>query len=152
MPKKLALFFSLAVVSAALVALPATSSAAYVGVFVTPSATGFCTPAPGLLSYKLSFKAKVTATGTTKPKQVRIGYKVADADTGAVLRSGVLNLKKKSRYRGMSKRFTATADQRLYYYVNMRYRAYGKQQKDKRRLNDSIPSAEKLASADIPAC
>lgn len=152
MPRKLSLTLSLAAALIAIAVVPATSSAAFISVYVTPEATGFCTPAPAMLSYRLSFSAKVKAIGTTKPKRVRIGYKIADQDTGKVLRSGVLNLKKGSRYRGKSKRFTAVAGQRLYYYMNMSYLAYGKKRTSKLRDTDFVPSAEALAGSDIPAC
>jgi crotonobetainyl-CoA:carnitine CoA-transferase CaiB-like acyl-CoA transferase len=146
------MILSLVAVVAALAMVPSTSSAAYLSVYVTPSATGFCTPSAGRLSYQLAFRAKVKAIGTTKPSRVRIGYKVADQNTGAVLRSGVLNLKKSSRYRGKSKRITADAGQQLYYYLNMSYKAYGKTRKAKTRSTDSIPPLEQLVSLDIPAC
>lgn len=151
MKRKIALFLALATCSALLVGAQSTS-AAYLSVYVTPSAEGFCVPAPAQLSYRLAFKAKVTASGTSKPKKIRIGFQVVDANSKRVLRSGVVNLKRSSGYKGKTPRFTADAGQQLTYHLNMSYYAYGKKRTLKKSYPDEIPSAEQIAQSGLPAC
>lgn len=152
MRSKLALFISLVALAALAAALPATASASYSSVYVTPSTDGYCTPAPGQLSYYLTFKAKVKTIGIAKPKKVRIGYQVLDADTQKVLRSGVVNLKKSSGYKAKGAPFTVVADQKLTYHLNMKYKIGRRTLKSKKSYDDYVPSAEALANSGLPAC
>lgn len=152
MRSKISFLLSLCALVALFALLPSSASASFVSVVVTPSTDGYCSPAPDQISYHLTFKAKVRASGTAKPKKVRIGYQVLDADTKAVLRSGVVNLKKSSGYKAKGARFTATAGQNLVYHLNMKYTSGGKTVKSKRDYDDYVPSADALAQAALPAC
>jgi hypothetical protein len=149
--KKIALLTLVATFAISLFAVQ-SAYASYVNVFVTPSATGFCRTAPDILSYRLAFKADVTASGVAKPKKVRIGFQVVDSDTKRVIRSGVVNLKKKSGYKGQTKRFEAVAGENLSYHVNMSYTIKGSTKKLKKSYPDSIPSQAELDAAGLPNC
>lgn len=151
MKRKIALFLALATCSALLVGAQ-SASAAYLGVTVSYEPTGFCVPAPAQLSYRLKFKAKVTAIGTSKPKKIRVGFQVVDDNTKRVLRSGVTNLKRSKGYKAETPRFTADAGQQLSYHLNMSYYAYGKKRKLKKTFSETIPTAEQIAQAGLPAC
>lgn len=152
MRSRISFLISLGALCAMFALIPSSASASYVSVGVTPSTDGYCSPGPDQISYRLTFKAKVKASGVAKPKKVRIGYQVLDADTRVVLRSGVVNLKKSSGYKGQGKRFTATAGQNLVYHLNLQYKSGGRTIKAKRDYDDFVPSAEALAQANLPAC
>lgn len=151
MRKKIALL-SLAAVFAVALVTAGTAQASYLGVFVTPTAKDFCRPAPDSLSYRLAFKAKVTATGISKPSKVRIGFQVVDRDTKRVLRSGVVNLKRSNGYKGQTPKFTAAAEEKLAYHLNMSYWAGGREHKKKKSYDDQIPSQAYMDSVGVPSC
>ncbi len=151
MRKKLAL---LSLVSAFLLALVVVPVASADSIFVSVGykATGLCRTAPDVLTYKLEFKAKITAVGVTKPKKVRIGYQILDANSLAVLRSGTVNLKKSSGYKAKTKRISATAGQSLSYHLNMKYTVEGQTAKTKITDSDTVPSVADMDAAGIPNC
>jgi hypothetical protein len=149
--KKIALLSLVSVFTVGLIAA-GSAQASYVGVFVTPTATDFCLPAPDQLSYRLSFKASVTAVGTSKPSKVRIGFQVLDSDTKRVIRSGVVNLKRSKGYKADTPKFTGTADEKISYHLNMSYKSGGKTLKKKKSFPDQIPSVDQLANSTLPAC
>lgn len=150
MRKKLALMTALSLVVLACAAQ--TASASYIFVQVTPTENVTCQPTPESVRLFLSFKAKITVSGTSKPKKVRIGYQVIDRNTKGVLRSGVLNLKRSKGYKGSTPTYDANAEQQLSYHLNMSYKSGGKTKKLKKTYDSDIPSAAYLQSLGIPAC
>lgn len=143
----------LTAVSAVIAAAGAPSAqAAYLGVFVTYTPTLICQPAPDQVVALLAFKAKVTATGTTKPSKIRIGYQVVNRQTKAVRRSGVLNLKRSKGYKASTPTFQAAVGEPLAVHANMSYKAYGKTRKKKISDDLDVPDLATLQSYGIPAC
>lgn len=114
--------------------------------------TDACRPTPDTLSYRLVFTADVTAIGTSKPKKVRIGFQVVDRDSKRVLRSGVVNLKRSKGYKAETPKFTANADQKLSYNVNLSYTSGGKKRKKKANFKDQVPSLAYMESIGVPSC
>lgn len=151
MRKKIALLSLLSVLVVALVAVPA-AQASYLSVFVKVGRTDGCRPTPDTLSYRLAFTADVTAVSIAKPKKVRVGFQVVNRDTKRVLRSGVVNLKRSKGYKAESPRFTANADEKLSYNVNISYESGGKTRKKKANLKDQIPSLSYMDALGVPSC
>lgn len=149
--KKVALFSTLFVLAASLVAA-SSASAAYLGVTVTPTEYVACQPEPGSVGMLLGFKAKVTARGTTKPSKIRIGFQVLDSETKRVIRSGVVNLKRSKGYKAKTPGYVLTDGQMVSYHVNMSYKGYGKTRKLKKTYNSVAPTQAELDQAGIPAC
>lgn len=146
---------SASLLAAVVLSLAAAQSAFASYIFVTgelQGATGLCRPAVDKLSYRLQFKAKVTASGVKKPSRVRVGWQVVDADTKNSIKSGVLNLKKSKGYKGETNRIVATADEYLVYHVNLKYTVQGKTKKAKADFTDHVPTVAELDSVGLPAC
>lgn len=114
--------------------------------------TQLCRTAPDVLTWKIEMQVKFTAVGVSKPKKVRMGYQVMNADSKKVLRSGVLNLKKSKGYKGKSSRISATAGESIKYHVTGKYRSSGKDVKTKFTIYDSVPSVEAMDAAGLPDC
>ncbi len=151
MRKKIALVSVIASL-AVMFAMAQAAYASYVSVFVSYKAAGLCQPAVDQVSYRLTFKADVTAIGVSKPSKVRVGYQIVDSDTKRVLRSGITNLKRSKGYKGQTSRFTAVAGENLSYHLNMKYTVGGKTKKLKKSFPDFIPSSATLNGAGLPAC
>jgi hypothetical protein len=152
MRKKLALASLLAVVAISLAAAQ-TAFASYI--FVRGElrgVTGLCRPTPDQLSYRLQFRAKVTASGVKKPSKVRVGWQVVDADTKNNIKSGVLNLKKSKGYKGETRRITVTQNEYLIYHVNLKYTVNGRTKKAKADFSDHVPTTADMDAAGVPAC
>lgn len=151
MRKKFAL---LTVVSAFVLSLAAVPSAnaAYIYASLDYSATDLCRTAPDVLTYKLQFKVKFKRSGVAAPSKVRVGYQVMDTDSKAVLRSGVINLKRSKGYKGKTSRISATAGENLTYHVTGKFTVGGKSTKAKFTFSDFVPSVEQMDAAGIPNC
>lgn len=152
MRKKLALISLLAALAVSAIAAQ-SAFASYI--FVTGQLAGFsdqCRPTPDQLSYRIVFKAKVTASGVKKPSKIRIGWQVLDADTKNVVRSGHLNLKKSKGYKGETTKIVASQDEYLVYHVNLKYTTGGRTKKAKGDFSDHIPTTAEMDAAGVPAC
>jgi hypothetical protein len=149
--KKIALLSVVSAFILALVIVPA-ASARYIYVTARYEATQLCRTAPDTLTYKLKFSVKIERSGVDKPKTVRIGYQVLNADSLSVLKSGVVNLKRSSGYKAKSARISVTAGQSLSYHLNMKYTVEGKTSKSKTTSGDTVPSVEAMDAAGVPNC
>lgn len=130
-----------------------TASAASISVVASYGFADICVPAPAQLSYRLTFSAKVKASGIAKPSKIRIGFQINDAVTKRVLRSGVTNLHRSKGYKGgKTPRFTVDADQLLTYHLNMSYKAGGRTLKKKASFDDVVPSADQIERSGLPGC
>lgn len=148
-----------AVVAALSLALVPTAPAASSSIRVTTklsAAVDFCRPAPDQLAYKLYFTASIKRRNTSRPKSVRVTFKVKDASTGAQYGSGVVTLTPRNKYKNTSKQFQVPAGAAIYYDLISTYRApnTGRKVKAKAKLPDNIPTQAELDALNppIPAC
>jgi hypothetical protein len=150
--KKIALLSLSTIFAVSLVSAGAAQASSITGTITEFDPVHLCRTAPDVLTYKIEMQVKFVAIGVSKPKTVRMGYQVMNADTKAVLRSGVLNLKKKKGYKGRSSTISATAGTNIKYHVTGKFRSGGKDVKTKFTSYDSIPSVEAMDAAGVPNC
>lgn len=141
--KKIAL---LTVVSAFVVGLAAVPSAnaAYIYATLDYKATDLCRTAPDVLTYKLQMKVKFRRSGVPAPSKVRIGYQVLNADSKAVLKSGIFSLKRKNGYKGKTATISATAGTALTYHISGKFTVFGKSTKANFTYPDDVPTVEQM--------
>lgn len=154
---KIALFA--AVVAALSLSLAPSAPAASSSIKVTTklaAATDFCRPAPDQLGYKLYFTASIKRRNTSKPKSVRVTFKVIDASTGSQYGSGVVTLTPRNKYKNYSKQIVVPAGAAIYYDLISSYRApnTGRKVTAKAKIPDQIPTQAELDAVNppLPAC
>lgn len=151
MRKKLALIVALAALATSLLGAQ-SASASYLNVLVRPTFTAFCQPSPGTVGMFIRFKASVTAIGVSKPRKVRITFKVTRRGSKDSIRSGVVNLKRSRGYKADTKAFAAVAGEELIYAVKMSYTSGGSTVRRGRTYSSTTYTQAELDAQGVGGC
>lgn len=158
MRKQIALLLIAASVAVGLMSASSASAASsYIKVTTTLTArVDACRAAVDQVSYGLEFKAKIKRRNASKPKSVRVTFKVIDAATGTNYGTRVVTLTPKNKYRNASKSFTVPAGTSVIYDTKSVYRApnTGRKITATGQFSDATPTVADMDAGNpaLPPC
>jgi hypothetical protein len=128
-------------------------ASSYIKVTTTPTIYWLCMPDAATIRAQWKFKATIKRRGVSRPRKVRISYKVTDVTTGTVVGSEVLYLKP-TKYVKFGREMDYAVDHQMRYDFKSQYRApnTGRMVTAKSTQFDNVPSAQFFIENGAPQC